>query len=135
MNERFLQLYFGKEEGALYVTASQKWNTVKRKIPQCDIENFLLKWSLCYVQGDSGGPLFCPRADGHWTVVGITSWGKGCGRSWIDNLFKAPNRRGSPGVFTDVKVLLPWIKRTLKGLCNCLKNSFVFQTYCSMCLM
>ncbi|XP_042563315.1 ovochymase-2 isoform X2 [Clupea harengus] len=65
-------------------------------------------------QGDSGGPLFCPRADGHWTVVGITSWGKGCGRSWIDNLFKAPNRRGSPGVFTDVKVLLPWIKRTLK---------------------
>ncbi|XP_062404016.1 ovochymase-2 [Sardina pilchardus] len=65
-------------------------------------------------QGDSGSPLICPREDGHWAVVGVTSWGKGCGRSWVDNLFKHPVMRGSPGVFTDVKVFLPWIKRILK---------------------
>ncbi|XP_048112985.1 ovochymase-2 isoform X1 [Alosa alosa] len=65
-------------------------------------------------QGDSGSPLICPREDGHWAVVGVTSWGKGCGRSWVDNLLKPPNKRGSPGVFTDVKVFLSWIKRILK---------------------
>ncbi|XP_063052449.1 ovochymase-2 [Engraulis encrasicolus] len=65
-------------------------------------------------QGDSGGPLLCRREDDHWAVVGVTSWGKGCGRSWIDNLFKSPRMRGSPGIFTDVKVFLPWIKNILK---------------------
>ncbi|KAK6317965.1 hypothetical protein J4Q44_G00112560 [Coregonus suidteri] len=65
-------------------------------------------------QGDSGGPLICPREDGHWAVVGVTSWGKGCGRSWINNKAKSPAKRGSPGVFTDVKMLLPWIKMKLR---------------------
>uniref|UniRef100_A0A8C8IGZ7 Ovochymase 2 n=1 Tax=Oncorhynchus tshawytscha TaxID=74940 RepID=A0A8C8IGZ7_ONCTS len=65
-------------------------------------------------QGDSGGPLICPREDGHWVVVGVTSWGKGCGRSWINNKAKSPAKRGSPGVFTDVKMLLPWIKMKLR---------------------
>ncbi|CAB1322843.1 unnamed protein product, partial [Coregonus sp. 'balchen'] len=70
-------------------------------------------------QGDSGGPLICPREDGHWAVVGVTSWGKGCGRSWINNKAKSPAKRGSPGVFTDVKMLLPWIKMKLReGLCS-----------------
>uniref|UniRef100_H3BXA5 Ovochymase 2 n=1 Tax=Tetraodon nigroviridis TaxID=99883 RepID=H3BXA5_TETNG len=56
-------------------------------------------------QGDSGGPLACPANSGrgHWVALGITSWGKGCGR-----------RRGSPGVFTDVRLLLPWIKLKLR---------------------
>ncbi|KAL0968559.1 hypothetical protein UPYG_G00268460 [Umbra pygmaea] len=65
-------------------------------------------------QGDSGGPLICPRVDGHWAVVGVTSWGKGCGRSWIVNKSRSPAQRGSPGVFTDVKILLPWIKTKLR---------------------
>uniref|UniRef100_A0A8K9V1S8 Ovochymase 2 n=1 Tax=Oncorhynchus mykiss TaxID=8022 RepID=A0A8K9V1S8_ONCMY len=65
-------------------------------------------------QGDSGGPLICPREDGHWVVVGVTSWGKGCGRSWINNKAKSSAKRGSPGVFTDVKMLLPWIKMKLR---------------------
>ncbi|CDQ76835.1 unnamed protein product [Oncorhynchus mykiss] len=70
-------------------------------------------------QGDSGGPLICPREDGHWVVVGVTSWGKGCGRSWINNKAKSSAKRGSPGVFTDVKMLLPWIKMKLReGLCS-----------------
>lgn len=67
-----------------------------------------------HLQGDSGGPLICPREDGHWVVVGVTSWGKGCGRSWINNKAKSSAKRGSPGVFTDVKMLLPWIKMKLR---------------------
>ncbi|XP_026222382.1 ovochymase-2 [Anabas testudineus] len=67
-------------------------------------------------QGDSGGPLVCPAGSGRglWVVLGITSWGKGCGRSWGNNSIHPPSRRGSPGVFTDVRLLLPWIKRKLR---------------------
>ncbi|KAL6107400.1 ovch2 [Pungitius sinensis] len=67
-------------------------------------------------QGDSGGPLVCPAGSGdsHWEVVGVTSWGKGCGRSWGNNNSRPPSRRGSPGVFTDVRLLLPWIKIKLR---------------------
>uniref|UniRef100_A0A671VSJ8 Ovochymase 2 n=1 Tax=Sparus aurata TaxID=8175 RepID=A0A671VSJ8_SPAAU len=72
-------------------------------------------------QGDSGGPLVCPAGSGggHWVALGVTSWGKGCGRSWRNNSSRPPSRRGSPGVFTDVRLLLPWIKRKLRegGLC------------------
>ncbi|KAJ8002786.1 hypothetical protein DPEC_G00162570 [Dallia pectoralis] len=66
-------------------------------------------------QGDSGGPLICPRKSGQFAVVGVTSWGKGCGRSWSNNKAKSPGKRGSPGVFTDVRMLLPWIKTKLRG--------------------
>uniref|UniRef100_A0A3B5K291 Ovochymase 2 n=1 Tax=Takifugu rubripes TaxID=31033 RepID=A0A3B5K291_TAKRU len=65
-------------------------------------------------QGDSGGPLACRTGSGHWVVLGITSWGKGCGRSWGNNSSRHPSRRGSPGVFTDVQLLLPWIKLQLR---------------------
>ncbi|XP_062419046.1 ovochymase-2 [Pungitius pungitius] len=67
-------------------------------------------------QGDSGGPLVCPAGSGdnHWEVLGVTSWGKGCGRSWGNNSSRPPSRRGSPGVFTDVRLLLPWIKIKLR---------------------
>ncbi|KAE8295831.1 Ovochymase-2 [Larimichthys crocea] len=72
-------------------------------------------------QGDSGGPLVCPSGSGggHWVALGVTSWGKGCGRSWGNNSSRPPSRRGSPGVFTDVHLLLPWIKRKLRdALCS-----------------
>ncbi|KAM4618540.1 ovochymase-2 [Polymixia lowei] len=66
-------------------------------------------------QGDSGGPLVCPApGGGRWLALGVTSWGKGCGRSWGNNRSRPPSRRGSPGVFTDVSLLLPWIKNKLR---------------------
>ncbi|GLD65600.1 ovochymase-2 isoform X1 [Lates japonicus] len=51
-------------------------------------------------QGDSGGPLVCPAESGggHWVALGVTSWGKGCGRSWGNNSSRPPSRRGSPGI-------------------------------------
>ncbi|XP_077424652.1 LOW QUALITY PROTEIN: ovochymase-2 [Vanacampus margaritifer] len=75
-------------------------------------------------QGDSGSPLVCQTRSGsdRWEAVGITSWGKGCGRSWGTNSSRPPSKRGSPGIFTDVRLLLPWIKYTLRngasGLCS-----------------
>ena len=54
-------------------------------------------------QGDSGGPLFFrdPRTN-HSILVGITSWGIGCGR------------RGFPGVYTRVSAVADWIRGEIK---------------------
>lgn len=49
--------------------------------------------------GDSGGPL--RDADG--LLVGVTSWGVGCGRP------------GLPGVYTRISAISGWIARTLSG--------------------
>lgn len=47
--------------------------------------------------GDGGSPLVCRRSDGRFEQTGIVSWGMGCGSE------------GVPGVYADVKRLLPWI--------------------------
>ncbi|KAK4809558.1 LOW QUALITY PROTEIN: hypothetical protein QYF61_016990 [Mycteria americana] len=46
-------------------------------------------------QGDSGGPLL--YSGRHWQVVGIVSWGQGCGNP------------STPGVYTSVRAYLNWI--------------------------
>ncbi|KAM9043476.1 tissue-type plasminogen activator [Megaptera novaeangliae] len=48
-------------------------------------------------QGDSGGPLVCMKDD-HMTLVGIISWGLGCGQ------------KGIPGVYTKVTNYLDWVR-------------------------
>lgn len=50
----------------------------------------------CY--GDSGGPLMC-----HSTLVGVVSWGDGCGD------------RFKPSVYTDVHYYRPWIEGVVKS--------------------
>lgn len=47
-------------------------------------------------QGDSGGPLVEKRGEIHY-LVGITSWGKGCGRVH------------KPGIYTKVRNYIDWI--------------------------
>ncbi|KAH0617053.1 hypothetical protein JD844_028657 [Phrynosoma platyrhinos] len=63
-------------------------------------------------QGDSGGPLACRRASGIWTLVGITSWGIGCGKGWQTDKTRS-SRRGSPGVFSKVDKLLDFIVQNI----------------------
>ncbi|XP_063145561.1 ovochymase-2 [Candoia aspera] len=62
-------------------------------------------------QGDSGGSLVCQRDHGSWTLIGVTSWGIGCARSWVHNLKRKYEKRGTPGVFTDLTKVLPWIQQ------------------------
>lgn len=47
-------------------------------------------------KGDSGGPLSCKHNE-VWHLVGITSWGEGCGQ------------RERPGVYTNVVKYVDWI--------------------------
>ncbi|XP_047609230.1 ovochymase-2 [Phacochoerus africanus] len=63
-------------------------------------------------QGDSGGSLMCRNKKGTWTLAGVTSWGLGCGRGWRKNLQK--DDQGSPGIFTDLTKVLPWIHRHIQ---------------------
>ncbi|KAK7865541.1 hypothetical protein R5R35_010085 [Gryllus longicercus] len=58
-------------------------------------------------QGDSGGPLLVGRADDRHEIVGIVSWGVGCGRP------------GYPGVYTRVGRYLEWINRNMDDVCRC----------------
>jgi len=47
-------------------------------------------------QGDSGGPMVCGEE-----LIGIVSWGIGCGR------------KGYPGVYTEVSYFMDWITETM----------------------
>ncbi|XP_011878399.1 PREDICTED: soluble guanylate cyclase 89Da-like [Vollenhovia emeryi] len=57
--------------------------------------------------GDSGGPLHVKGIYGQLEVVGIVSWGRGCGR---------PN---FPGIFTKLTNYIGWLKDHLDEECIC----------------
>ncbi|XP_069702855.1 trypsin-1 [Periplaneta americana] len=59
-------------------------------------------------QGDSGGPLLVQAHDDKLEIVGIVSWGVGCGRP------------GYPGVYTRVSRYSDWVKRNMQGSCYCI---------------
>ncbi|KAK2093518.1 hypothetical protein P7K49_027256 [Saguinus oedipus] len=56
---------------------------------------------LSNLTGDSGGPLVCSK-DGRMTLVGIISWGLGCGQKDV------------PGVYTKVTNYLDWIQDNMR---------------------
>ncbi|XP_063866687.1 trypsin-1-like [Scylla paramamosain] len=57
--------------------------------------------------GDSGGGLMWEGSDGKMDVVGVVSWGQGCGR------------HGYPGVYTRVTRYLDWIHHHTRDSCYC----------------
>ena len=51
-------------------------------------------------KGDSGGPLICKFGSQGYTLVGVTSWGIGCGAR-------------TPGVYTDINSYIDWIDQNV----------------------
>ncbi|CAI9739445.1 atrial natriuretic peptide-converting enzyme-like [Octopus vulgaris] len=66
--------------------------------------------------GDSGGPLWCEDEFGLAKLVGITSF-----------VADTCDKPGKPGVFTDVKLYLPWIEEKTACAFKCRDHSCLFD--------
>ena len=57
--------------------------------------------------GNSGGPMVTLTDGGHYTIIGVTSWGRGCAMET------------APGVYARVTHVMDWIQENIKGtLCD-----------------
>ena len=67
-------------------------------------------------KGDSGGPLAC-QIDGSYKLVGVISWGFGCGKvrteEKLDRKSQYFVQAHKPGVHTRVQAYLPWIENKM----------------------
>ena len=52
--------------------------------------------------GDSGSPVVLLRESGHWEIIGMVSWSKGCGRKF------------RPSVWTRVERYVDWIIQNIE---------------------
>ncbi|KAM8834542.1 enteropeptidase [Synchiropus picturatus] len=79
----------------------------QRQLPEYNITSMMMcagypEGGVDSCQGDSGGPLMMV-VDGHWSLIGVTSFGKGCGLP------------GKPGVYARVSAFIPWIADTRRS--------------------
>lgn len=79
----------------------------QEQLPQYNITELMMcagreEGGVDTCQGDSGGPLMLQRS-GHWTQIGVTSFGVGCGNPL------------SPGVYARVSAFTSWIAQTRRS--------------------
>ena len=77
--------------------------TPAKEIQEVGVNNLLsfhLIWTLHIKPPFFSGPLFLQAVEGQFTQIGIVSWGFGCADI-------------TPGVYTNIANLLPWIQRIL----------------------
>lgn len=89
----------------------------------------LSKKKIFRVQGDSGGAMHKEGPTGSMDIIGVVSWGRGCGKFihvLIHNQLKLFNcriplaaRPNLPGIYTKVVNYLPWINKKLGSECLC----------------
>ena len=69
-------------------------------------------------QGDSGGPMVTLTDGGHYTIIGVVSWGRGCAMET------------APGVYARVTQVMDWIQDNIRGtLCD----AWLWQRTCLLC--
>ena len=97
---KFCYIHLRTTKTNIYLTLTDLNGNVILKLSSGMFCAGYLEGGIDTCQGDSGGGMIC-EVRGRQSVMGLTSWGTGCGR---------PNR---PGVYTKVSDYLDWITEKL----------------------